>query len=155
VAEQSLAAAGAPDRATVEAVWRRRAERLARPPVTEETALTPVLVFRLGEERYALAVAALAEVIPAGRLARVPRAPAALAGVVALRGEVRPVWDLARLLGLSRPAPSIHYILLLNSRAGLLVDQLEEIRLLRCDAVTPDLVTLLDPDALRKQMEAA
>ena len=83
----------------VEQVYRRRAERLAERQASRvgDTALA-ALVFGMGTERYALRLSALAEVFPFRGCTEVPGAPAALLGVINVRGEIRPVADLRRLL---------------------------------------------------------
>ncbi len=146
--------------AAFETVWRQRAARLARPAAPPEPGVLTVLVVRLGEERYALDLAAVAEVAPTGHLSPVPGAAAMLAGVMALRSQIRPVWDLARLLGLAAGAtPGGGYVVLLRTNAGLWVEGLEGIRrLTRTELpegrrVTADLVAVLDLEALRKEME--
>jgi purine-binding chemotaxis protein CheW len=58
-----------------------------------------VLTFRVGSRRLAVPAAEVAEVVRRPQVTRVPQAPAALAGVTSIRGEVAPVVALARLLG--------------------------------------------------------
>lgn len=53
-----------------------------------------MLVLRIGEQEYALAVDAVREVIEAPPVTQVPMAPRAVAGVAAVRGEIIPVLDL-------------------------------------------------------------
>ena len=57
------------------------------------------VVFRLGEDRCALPLDAVREVVvPPDRYTRVPRAPAVVCGVMNLRGRVVTVIDLTGLL---------------------------------------------------------
>jgi purine-binding chemotaxis protein CheW len=59
------------------------------------------VVFRIAEERYALPLEAVREVVvPQPPFARVPRASDAVRGVMNLRGRVVAVVDLAPLVGL-------------------------------------------------------
>ncbi|HEY8615913.1 chemotaxis protein CheW [Phenylobacterium sp.] len=58
-----------------------------------------VLTFRVGDRRLAVAADEVAEVVRRPRITRVPHAPAGLAGVASIRGEVAPVVALARVLG--------------------------------------------------------
>lgn len=58
------------------------------------------IVLPIGADRYGIELTDVREVVPAPRLTPVPGAPAAVLGVVNLRGEVVPVLDTARLLGL-------------------------------------------------------
>jgi chemotaxis-related protein WspB len=63
-----------------------------------------LLVFRLGEDRYALDTAQVAEVVPLVNLKRLPQAPPGLAGLMDYRGQIVPVIDLSELaLGKSAP----------------------------------------------------
>ena len=55
------------------------------------------LVFRVGNERYALQAIEVAEVLPLLPLKPIPRAPDWVAGVFAYRGVVVPVIDLGAL----------------------------------------------------------
>lgn len=96
-----------------------------------DAASTAVLTIRLNEERFALAVNAVAQVIPLGKLTSVPGAPPELVGVTAIKGEVLAVFDLARVLGLAgRDEPPAGYVLILkhaDARVGLLVSGVDQI----------------------------
>src|SRR5580700_5807067 len=85
----------------MEAVWRKRAARLAQRAVAAEAGQNslPVIVLGVGEERYGIDLADMAEVLPPVRATPVPGAGAILAGVVNVHGEIRPVIDLRRFLG--------------------------------------------------------
>lgn len=98
------------------------------------------VVFRLERDRYALPLAAIREVVVAPlRYTRVPRAPAAMKGVINLRGRVVPVVDLRRLLNLASPAasPAARVILLDLGRRelGLLITEVDGIESI--EKVTP------------------
>ena len=56
------------------------------------------VVFRLGEDRYALNSREVVEVLPLVRIGRVPGAPPAIAGIILYRGVPVPVLDLKQLL---------------------------------------------------------
>ena len=58
----------------------------------------PALIFRLAQERYAIALKELAEVLPFTGCAQVPGGSPQFLGVINLRGELRPVIDLAWVL---------------------------------------------------------
>lgn len=176
----------APDPRRIEAAYRERARRLARPPDPgrDEPTLR-VMVFRARGGLYGIELARVSEVVSNPRYARVPGAPAQLAGVIQVRGEIRPVWDFARLLGLDGGAESPAGAVLLVPRAsgmaggaenqagavllvprasglaGLRVDEVVDIRELRqaglrqpagarrhIKLVTPDFITVIDPDEL-------
>ena len=118
----------------IDAVYRQRAARLAkgRSDHTSAGERLKVLVFRLGLERYAIEVAEVAEAIPLERCARVPGSLPVFAGVLNLRGELRAVVDLARLLAPSGGSNSdAAFVLVLRQRGqsiGFKVDGIEELR---------------------------
>jgi purine-binding chemotaxis protein CheW len=95
-------------------VLRRRAARLARPDGSQAAAqdALPVLDFSIAAQRCVLELSWLREVRPLGELMAVPGAPESLLGLVPLRGQMLPVLDLQRLLGIAA-AP--------GSRAGRLL----------------------------------
>jgi chemotaxis signal transduction protein len=136
------ALAESPER--VENAYRQRAVRLAGKQVDpgRESASLPVLVFRLAlaTERYAIELKDLAEVLPFAHCAAVPGASAEFLGVINLRGELRAVLDLRRLLGLSENGLSEDadkdsgFVLMLSRpghEIGLKVDHIEDVREIR------------------------
>ncbi len=155
----------------LEEVYRRRAARLALRPAAEAPAATtiPVLIFRLGSERYGMPVEQLAAVIANPVCPPVPTGPPRLAGVINVRGEIRPVWDLAGLLELPQREPAAgRYVLLLRSSAGevgVQVDRVEQVRTLDSkewnapgerfpyvQGITADAVLVLDSQQVLKEL---
>lgn len=61
------------------------------------------LVFRIGDDRYAVEARSVVEVIPMLGLKRIPQAPKGVAGLFNYRGEAVPALDLAELTT-GRPA---------------------------------------------------
>lgn len=57
-----------------------------------------LLVFRVGSERFAVELSAVAEVIETPAVQPVPDAPPTLLGITMLRGELVPIHDLRPLL---------------------------------------------------------
>ncbi len=126
------------------------------------------VVFRLERERYALPLSAIKEVVPApSQYTRVPRAPAALRGVMNLRGRVVPVVDLKALLGVQAKTaqPPARVVLLDRGRRelGLLITDVDGIESIEKLGAPPAqgpqsvrgtarlgalAVTVLDPDGL-------
>ncbi len=89
-----------------------------------------LLVCRIGAERYALPLDAVAEVATLGALTLPPRAPPALLGAMNLRGVVHRVFDLGRLMALEGTGgPGGHAVILRRQDfpTGLRVDQAEGI----------------------------
>jgi len=173
-ADAALANAIAPDPERTAAVFKQRAARLARRASGQGAPKgITALLFRVGQQRYAIEVGELTEVQRNCSISRVPGAGSKLAGVTAIRGEIRPVWHLERLLG-EETASGVHaaldsvsgsgQVLLLRTAGGdqgLLVGDIEEIReidLARCHApsealrhvraIAPDSAIVLDTHAL-------
>jgi len=128
--EQALADSLSESPARVAAAYRRRAAQLAvtsGPSGAEPPEAAAVLIFSLRQERYAVELIELAEVLPLVRCAPVPGAAAEILGVINLRGELRPVVDLCRLI-LRRESEDAHsgFVLMLHRRGrrlGLRVDR--------------------------------
>jgi len=126
------------------------------------------VLFHVDREHYALPLSAIKEVVPAPSFfTRVPRAPAALKGVMTLRGRVVPVVDMRALLALEGAplAPMARVVLLDRGRRelGLLitdVDGIEAIERVSAPGAAHGqpvkgltqlgarAVTVLDPDGL-------
>ena len=86
----------------VETVWSERALRLSERPVSAGPAENtfPVLVLGIATERYGIDLPDVAEVLPRMRPTPVPGTEAIFAGVINVHGEIRPVIDLRRYLGI-------------------------------------------------------
>ncbi len=108
-----------------------------------------LVIFRLGNERFALRGAQVREILPAGEIFFIPGCPDSMVGVINLRGDVESVLQLDRLLGRSSDAAhSGRFILLVQAsamRTGLLVDQVEDVVDLAESALQPPLSTLPSP----------
>jgi purine-binding chemotaxis protein CheW len=123
---------GSPER--IDAAYRLRAVRLAKGQAEHipHAAGLPVLVFRLGQERYAIEIKEVAEALNLERCTAVPGSSPLFAGVINLRGELRAVLDLARLFELPGSADKDSgFVLLLRRHGqeiGLKVDRIEELR---------------------------
>lgn len=80
---------------------RERARRIAMPEAAEHTGdRLEALVFQLAWENYAIETGFIREIFPLRNLTPIPCTPAHVLGVINLRGEICPVVDLKRLLGL-------------------------------------------------------
>jgi len=123
----------------VEAVWRERAKRLSERPVTAAAGhnAVPVLILAISEERYAVDLPDVVEVLAPVRPTPVPGTAAVFAGVINVHGEIRPVLNLRRLLGM--PAAGMEMagrgplarVILLRQHGrelGLQIDSVEQIR---------------------------
>ena len=131
--ERRQAASALDDESRREALLRKRAQRLGARAKLRGVAdhSATVMTFLLRQERYALPLTALSQVLPVRGLVPVVGAPEKILGVMSLLGEVGTIWDLARLLGLRGPAgASLGHVLVLKSRIeiGLAVDYVEGTR---------------------------
>lgn len=98
------------------------------------------LSFRLADESYALELARVREIAKILPITEVPRAPAHVLGVMNLRGEVMPVFDLHQRLGLSRQGPSgraarVVVVETGQGPAALLVDAVDQVIHLRPSSI--------------------
>jgi purine-binding chemotaxis protein CheW len=157
----------------IEAAYRLRANRLAkgRAEHAPRAPGLPVLVFRLGQDRYAIEIKTVIEALRLERCTPVPGSPPVFAGVIGLRGELRTVLDLARLLASSARAPEHRestdtdscFVILLRwqgQEIGLKVDRIEELREIRPEELSlpaegkfvtglaPGMLMLLSVDAV-------
>lgn len=94
----------------------KRAQHLDRGPRTE------YLAFKLAGEIYAAPVALIREILKPPLLTPVPRAPAAVMGIVSVRGNIVTVVDLRRRLRLPEtPSTRRTRILLVSATGGELL----------------------------------
>ena len=100
------------------------------------------LVFRLGDDEFALPIDAVDEVaqVPA-QITRVPKTPKFLEGVVNLRGTVLPVVDQRRRFDMPRSEhPEGRRLIVVRTarhRAGLIVDSVSDVLRVPADSVGP------------------
>ncbi len=139
-----VAPTGAGQGAAWEQVARDAASTLRHGGAADEAPelLRELLVFGLDGSDYAVAVERVREIVRMKSLTHVPRAPAWLLGVVALRGEVVEVVDLRRRLGLgaSTPDRSMRIIVQhgdMDQVTGLLVDSVSEVYRVEEERVLP------------------
>jgi purine-binding chemotaxis protein CheW len=110
------------------------------------------IIFRLGDQDYGVAIAAVSEIArPPEHLTRLPKAPAFIDGVMNLRGSVVAVIDLKRRFDLNatEQAGSRRILMLAVGGviAGFLVDSVAEILKVTTDAIRP--APELSPEQMR------
>jgi chemotaxis signal transduction protein len=96
----------------------------------------PVVVLGIGKERFGIDLGDVAEVFPPVEPTPVPGASPVFAGVINVHGEIRPVLNLRRLLGMpvngektGKGAPARVILLRKEGReVGLQIDSVEQIR---------------------------
>jgi chemotaxis signal transduction protein len=116
-----------------ERILRARAEQLAAPLTVrhESDAAHAFAILRCGNDRYAIAIRELVEVITEPKIAVVPHAPAFVAGLIQVRGEICPVYRLKALLGqdgAGQETPPVVVLAAAASDFGIGVDAVEDIR---------------------------
>lgn len=96
-----------------------------------DEALVQLCTFRIGEEDYAIDIMRVREIIHPLPVTSVPRAPPFVEGVFRLRGEVIPLVDVRKRLGLPPAAQTRRARFLIvnvaGRRIGLLVDEVTEV----------------------------
>lgn len=113
--------------------WETLARAAAGRGDREDTVLRrELLAFELDGDPYALPVERVREIVRMRPVTPMPRVPAAILGVIALRGEVIQVVDLRRRLGLHGAEPTRRSrIVVLHGEdgrtTGLLVDAVTEV----------------------------
>lgn len=109
-----------------------------------------LVVFTLAEQAFALPGKQIREILAAPRIYRVPGAPAALEGVISVRGEIESVVCLRRLLGLPVVSRQKSAVLLARGeqlQTGLRVDEVIDL----CDQ--PESALQPAPDTLPADLQ--
>ena len=101
-----------------------------------------IVVFLLDKEEFGVPINSVQEIVRVPEeLIHVPKAPAAVEGVINLRGSVLPVIDLRLRLGLPREErcdrQRIVVFLIAGVRTGFIVDQVAEVLKLPKAAIEP------------------
>lgn len=81
-----------------------------------------LVTFRLGGERYALRASSVDEIVPAASIGPLPHAPGVVAGVLVVRGELMPVFEVRPSLGLPvRPVGANDHFVVARTRGRRVV----------------------------------
>jgi len=103
----------------------------AAPGTPADDALVQLCTFRIGAEDYAVDIMRVREIIHPRPITPVPRTPAFVEGVVRLRGEVIPVLDVRKRLGVAPTTPTrrTRFVIVnvAGRRIGLVVDEVCEV----------------------------
>jgi purine-binding chemotaxis protein CheW len=155
----------------VSLILQQRALDLARAPApAEEGTRIRIVIFAIGDERYAIPAEFVEAINLLEELTPVPCTPNFVAGIVNIRGRILSVLDIHRLLGLEKVQIDDDTQIIAVSAAGLevglLVNQVHAVRHLLLEelepalptttpiaaeytrGVTPDMTVLLDLEAL-------
>lgn len=101
-------------------------EDAPRPEAGTEEQPREYLAFQLADETYAVPIEQVREIVKVPALTEVPRAPRDLLGVMNLRGEVLPVYDVRRRLLLRPDIASPAALEELGGRARIVLVRSEE-----------------------------
>ncbi|EPR42100.1 CheW protein [Desulfovibrio sp. X2] len=112
------------------------------------------LTFVLDEENYALPISVVREVLEYTNITRVPRTPAAMRGVINLRGHAVAVVDMRLKLGLNETDPTVSTCIIITETdmgdgpviLGALVDAVREVVDIEAASVEPAPKMGLDVD---------
>jgi purine-binding chemotaxis protein CheW len=123
------------------------------------TETTQYLTFKLDEERFALDVAKVREILDFTTITRVPQTPAFMKGVINLRGSVVPVIDMRLKFGMSETEKTVNTCIVVvevefeseTLILGALADSVQEVVEMEPDQIepTPRIGTRLDTDFIR------
>ncbi|MCX7927057.1 MAG: chemotaxis protein CheW [Candidatus Omnitrophica bacterium] len=111
-----------------------------------------LVVFTLGEEEFGVDISQVREIVRLVQITYLPKAPAFIEGVVNLRGQVLPVIDLAKRLGVSSKerseATRIIVVEVGENTVGMIVDSVSEVLRLSSECVedVPSLVETEVPE---------
>ncbi len=101
-----------------------------------------VVVFRVGDEEFAVSIDTVREIIPVTNITVIPRAPSFVRGVIDLRGSVIPVIDLRERFSLAgaegaEEEKRITVVEMGGQIVGCLVDDVEEVLTLQKGSIQP------------------
>jgi purine-binding chemotaxis protein CheW len=103
-------------------------ELLGEEPVA---ATIELLCFKVAHEEYAIDIMRIKEIIKPREVTEVPRVPAFVRGILSLRGNIIPVFDMRARLGMPEGTPSEQERIVVVNRqggfCGILVDQVVQV----------------------------
>lgn len=116
-------------------------------PAAVDAPTVKLVIFTIGPQRLALPGTQVSEILPLTTIHIVPGCPAALEGVISVRGDITSVMRLGDLLGLDHAPPSRHGAILLAQstqsiggepmRSGLRVDSVVDVLDILEDSLQP------------------
>ena len=97
----------------------------------QAAASVELLCFRVGTEEYAISIMDIKEIIKAREVTEVPRVPSFVRGILSLRGNIIPIFDMRVRLGLPGAASSERERVVVVQRqggfCGVLVDEVVQV----------------------------
>jgi purine-binding chemotaxis protein CheW len=114
---------------------------VSQPGEREENDFHELLCFRVAEEKYAVDIMEIKEIIKPREVTEVPRMPAFVSGVLSLRGTIIPVFDMHRRLGHDDGERSgkerIIVVHMGDEFCGVVVDEVIQVAKLHSAAIEP------------------
>jgi purine-binding chemotaxis protein CheW len=99
--------------------------------VDHQNAVSQFVVFKLGDNEFGVAIERVQEILILGPLARVPKAPAFVEGIVNVRGKILPVLNLCKRLGIATRGQNddarIIVVESADQTVGMIVDMVTEV----------------------------
>ncbi len=95
-------------------------------------------VFIIGEEDFGVEINRVVEILSTQKVHSIPDLPDFLSGIIAVRGQIIPLLDLRKRLGIMSSSKKEQIIVIKydNEKIGVLVDHVKEITSLRKDEIT-------------------
>jgi purine-binding chemotaxis protein CheW len=125
--------------------WVPQAEDLLLESSTAEARVEALsrrwLAFSLGSEDYALDISMIREILKPREVTAIPRVPDFLLGIISLRGNIIPIFDLKRRLGLGVATVDENSRIIVcqegDRLAGLLIDRITQVTTIQEDGIEP------------------
>ena len=99
------------------------------------------LAFSLGSEDYALDISMIREILKPREITEIPRVPEFLLGIISLRGNIIPIFDLKRRLGLGEATIGEDSRIIVcqegDRLAGLLIDRITQVTSIQEEGIEP------------------
>lgn len=99
------------------------------------------LAFSLGSEDYALDISMIREILKPREITEIPRVPDFLLGIISLRGNIIPIFDLKRRLGLGEATIDQDSRIIVcqegDRLAGLLIDRITQVTSIQEEGIEP------------------
>lgn len=111
--------------------------------------------FELGSEKFGVEILSVREIIPVGSITRVPNSPDFVEGIINLRGEVIPVIDLRKRVGVEKcefqKSTRIIVVELEEQQVGFIVDVVSQVLRIPTDTIEPppEMVTGVGSEYIR------
>ena len=121
-------------------------EEVASQEEQVEAASVELLCFRVASEEYAISIMDIKEIIKPREVTEVPRMPAFVRGILSLRGNIIPIFDMRVRLGLSAAAAAERGRVVVVKRqggfCGVLVDEVVQVVRIAQSGIEPPPVLL-------------